>query len=123
MSWRSNGSTPITTARPSTLSPTAAQVQASGRLGDLPLVVITAGRDEWEEGFPPELARAQEDDWLAMQKEWAALSDNNTHIIATESTHVIQDCQPELVVVVIRRLVEALQEGGVPAVASWSWGG
>ncbi len=101
----------------------AAQVQASGRLGELPLVVITAGRDEWEEGFPPELARAQEDDWLAMQKEWAALSDNNTHIIAAESTHVIQDCQPELVVVVIRRLVEALQAGGVPAVASWSWGG
>ena len=101
----------------------AAQVQARGRLGELPLVVITAGRDEWEEGFPPELTRAQEVDWLAMQKELAALSDNSTHIIATESTHVIQECQPELVVDVIRRLVEALQAGGVPAVASWSWAG
>jgi pimeloyl-ACP methyl ester carboxylesterase len=101
----------------------AGQVQASGRLGKLPLVVITAGVDEWEEGFPPELARAQEEDWQAMQQEWAALSDNSMHLIATESNHVIQDCQPELVVAVIRRLVGALQAGSVPQVGSWSWTG
>ena len=103
------------------LTASGAQVLASGRLGALPLVVMTAGLDEWEEGFAPELAQAQEEDWLAMQKEWAALSDNSTHIIATESDHVIQECQPELVVGVIRRLVEALRAGGVAQIGSWVW--
>lgn len=48
--------------------------------------------------------------WLAMQKELVALSHNSTHIIATESDHSIQDCQPELVIEVIRQLV---QQGSV----------
>lgn len=101
----------------------AAQVHVCGRMGSLPLVVITAGLDERDEGFPPDLARAQEADWLAMQKEWAALSDNSTHIVATESNHVIQDCQPDMVVAVIRRLVDALRSGGAPDVRSWTWTG
>jgi len=88
------------------IAASAAQVRTTGHLGQLPLVVITAGIDEWEEGFPPEIARALEANWLAMQKELAALSDNSTHIIATESDHSIQDCQPELVVNVIRQLVQ-----------------
>jgi pimeloyl-ACP methyl ester carboxylesterase len=88
----------------------AAQVRATGHLGQLPLVVITAGKDEWEEGFPPEIARAMEHDWMAMQQELAALSHNNTHIIATESTHDIQDCQPDLVIDVIRQLIGQLRE-------------
>jgi pimeloyl-ACP methyl ester carboxylesterase len=91
------------------ITASAAQVRATGRFGDLPLVVITAGIDEWEEGFPPEIAHALEQDWLAMQKELAALSDNSTHIIAAESNHVIQDCQPALVIDVIRRLVQELR--------------
>ncbi|MEZ4861007.1 MAG: alpha/beta hydrolase [Caldilineaceae bacterium] len=88
------------------IAASAAQVQATGHFGQLPLVVITAGIDEWEEGFPPELASASAANWLAMQKELAALSHNSTHIIATESNHSIQDCQPELVVDVIRQMVQ-----------------
>ena len=87
----------------------AAQVMATGHFGDLPLVVITAGIDEWEKGFPPDIARALEQDWMAMQKELAALSHNSTHIIATESNHVIQDCQPDLVIHVIRQLIGKLR--------------
>jgi pimeloyl-ACP methyl ester carboxylesterase len=88
------------------IAASAAQVRATGHFGQLPLVVITAGIDEWEEGFPSEIARALEQNWLAMQKELAALSHNSTHLIATESDHSIQDCQPELVVNVIRQLVQ-----------------
>ena len=91
------------------IAASAAQVRATGHLGQLPMVVITAGKDEWEEGFPLEIARALEQDWLAMQKELAALSFNSTHLIATESDHVIQDCQPDLVVKVIRQLVQAIR--------------
>jgi pimeloyl-ACP methyl ester carboxylesterase len=87
----------------------AAQVLAGGHLGDLPLVVITAGIDEWEEGFPVELARILAEDWMRMQQELVACSNNSTHIIATKSDHSIQDCQPELVTDVIRNLVEKLR--------------
>lgn len=90
------------------IAASAAQVQVTGHFGQLPLVVITAGIDEWEEGFPPEIASASAANWLAMQKELAALSHNSTHIIATESDHSIQDCQPELVVEVIRQLVKEI---------------
>ena len=88
------------------IAASGAQVRATGHLGQLPLVVITAGLDEWEEGFPPDVARASAANWLAMQQELVALSHNSTHIIATESDHSIQDCQPELVVAVIRQLVQ-----------------
>ena len=91
------------------IAASAAQVRATGHFGQLPLVVITAGQDEWDEGFPPDVARALEHDWMAMQKELAALSHNSRHIIATESNHVIQDCQPDLVVDVIRQLVESCE--------------
>lgn len=83
----------------------AAQVRAAGPFGELPLVVITAGIDEWDASFPAELARVLEADWMRMQQELVALSTNTRHIIAAESTHDIQDCQPELVIDVIRQLV------------------
>jgi pimeloyl-ACP methyl ester carboxylesterase len=92
------------------IAASAAQVQATGHCGQLPLVVITAGIDEWEEGFPAEVARALTANWQAMQKELATLSHNSRHIIATESDHSIQDCQPELVVNVIRQLVQQIRE-------------
>jgi hypothetical protein len=86
----------------------AAQVSPAGPFGQLPLVVITAGIDEWDTGFPAELARVLEADWMGMQQELVALSTNSTHIIAAESTHDIQDCQPELVIDVIRQLVRTV---------------
>jgi pimeloyl-ACP methyl ester carboxylesterase len=87
----------------------AAQVQATGHFGHLPLVVITAGIDEWEEGFPSEIAQGLADDWMRMQQELVALSSNGTQIIATESSHAIQECQPDLVIDVIGKLVGNLR--------------
>jgi pimeloyl-ACP methyl ester carboxylesterase len=84
----------------------AAQIQATSDLGSLPVVVITAGIDEWPEGFPAAIARAMEQDWMAAQHDLVALSTDSTHIIAAESDHSIQACQPDLVIEAIRRLVE-----------------
>lgn len=84
----------------------AAQMREVVHLGDLPLIVITAGIDEWDEGFPAEVMRALEDDWMQEQRALLALSRNGRQIIASESNHSIQDCQPELVVDVIRTLIE-----------------
>jgi pimeloyl-ACP methyl ester carboxylesterase len=86
----------------------ATQVRAASHLGHVPLRVITAGIDEWEEGFPADIARKLESDWMRSQAELAALSANSRHIIATESTHDIHECQPELVIDVIRSLVEGM---------------
>ena len=87
----------------------AAQVRAAGSLGDLPLVVITAGIDTWDEGFPVAVAAALEQDWHRLQRELVALSTRSRHVIAAESDHVIQEGQPELVVAEIYRLVELVR--------------
>ena len=86
----------------------AAQVQSTVHLGDLPVIVITAGKDEWEAGFPVDIARALEKDWIEMQHELLGLSSNITHIIATESIHAIQECQPELVIDMIHKLAHEI---------------
>jgi pimeloyl-ACP methyl ester carboxylesterase len=88
----------------------AAQVMTSDHLGDLPLAVITAGIDEWDNGFPREIATTLAEDWMHTQQELVGLSSNSTHIIATESTHAIQDCQPDLVIDVIRKLVRSVRD-------------
>jgi pimeloyl-ACP methyl ester carboxylesterase len=89
----------------------AAQILAGGHLGDVPLVVITAGIDEWEEGFPAEIASELAENWMHSQRELAALSTNSMHIIATESNHDIQECQPELVIDMIHKLVRDIRTG------------
>jgi pimeloyl-ACP methyl ester carboxylesterase len=87
----------------------AAQVLAGGHLGDIPLIVITAGIDEWEPDFPIEIAQALSQHWMQKQQELVGLSNQGRHIIATESTHVIQDCQPDLVIDVIAKLARGLR--------------
>jgi pimeloyl-ACP methyl ester carboxylesterase len=54
-------------------------------LGDLPLVVITAGI-------------GTDARWNGLQDQLAALSTNSTHLIAEQSPHYIQFYQPELVI-------------------------
>lgn len=54
-------------------------------LGDLPLVVITAGI-------------GADDKWNRLQDELAALSTHSAHVIAEQSPHYIQFYQPELVI-------------------------
>jgi pimeloyl-ACP methyl ester carboxylesterase len=74
----------------------AAQVRATGKLGDIPLVVLTRGRD-----LNPS--------WKKLQDDLATLSSNSQHIIASNSAHGIQGDEPELVVDAIRHVVEALR--------------
>jgi len=56
---------------------TMAQVRQSGHLGDLPLIVVTAGENQGADG-----------QWAAYQEELAAsLSNNSTHIIVEDARH------------------------------------
>ena len=86
----------------------ARQFPPGEHYGAMPLVVITAGIDEWDEGFPPEVARAQEEAWMSAQRAMLGLSRAGRQIIAAESNHSIQDYQPELVIAVVRELVEGM---------------
>jgi hypothetical protein len=53
-----------------------AQVRDRSALGDLPLVVVTAGND------PQSPAN-----WADLQNELAALSTKSTHLVRTDATH------------------------------------
>jgi pimeloyl-ACP methyl ester carboxylesterase len=81
-------------------------------LGDVPLVVITAGSESWE-GAPPRLARALDRTWTTMQDELAALSPDHVHVVALRSDHFVQGSngQPLVVIRAVRAVVAAARAG------------
>jgi pimeloyl-ACP methyl ester carboxylesterase len=83
----------------------SAQARAVQTLGSIPLIVITAGLDRWEDGFPPAVSRAIDADWQAMQRELAQLSTEPEQVIASASYHEVQESEPELIVAAVQQLV------------------
>jgi pimeloyl-ACP methyl ester carboxylesterase len=82
-------------------------------LGDMPLVVIAAGRPLEADpalGVTDELAEQYEPYWHALQVELSELSTRGELVIAEESGHNIQIEQPEVVVDAIRQVVTASRE-------------
>lgn len=82
-------------------------------LGDLPLIVIEAGRHE--QLFGPDktpLWRAEARLWSRMQAELARLSSDHVHVLARRSDHFVQriDGQPQVVIGALRALVRAARE-------------
>ena len=82
-------------------------------LGDLPLVVIEAGRHE--QLFGPDktpLWRAEARLWSRMQSELARLSSDHVHVLARRSDHFVQrvDGQPQVVTGALRAVVRAARE-------------
>lgn len=89
----------------------AAQVRTlEPNLGNLPLVVLMAGRSEWPDCFQPEVRQQLDQAWLEMQEDLAGLSMNSTHLVAEESGHTFTE-QPEMVIDAIQRVVEGVQTG------------
>jgi len=86
----------------------SAQVGAAGTLGATPLVVLTAGRRVAAPfSTSPHIAARLEGLWLELQDDMTGLSPNSTDIIAQRSGHSIQRDEPQLVVDVIRQVVES----------------
>lgn len=76
--------------------------------GDLPLVVITAGKKM--AGLPPEVSPNEARElWIELQQELASRSTNSTHRIADGSGHNIHIEQPQIVIEEILRLVDAIR--------------
>jgi pimeloyl-ACP methyl ester carboxylesterase len=70
------------------------QVLSVGQLPDIPLIVITRGRQAWPDN---PYGNMLETVWLEMQKELSALTPHGKQIMAEHSTHLIHLEQPELV--------------------------
>jgi pimeloyl-ACP methyl ester carboxylesterase len=102
----------------STLEEIGKQVRAEQvPWGDLPLVVLTAGRKNT--GLPPQVSPDEISQlWIGLQKELASRSTNSTHRIAEGTGHNIHVEQPEIVVEEILRLLETIRTKDVSSGAS-----
>jgi pimeloyl-ACP methyl ester carboxylesterase len=84
---------------------TVRELHAAGDLGDLPLVVVTAGiiEDEWLATVPKLASRAQ--------VRLAGLSSNAMQVVATDSGHFVHREAPDVVLAAIEQVVEAARSG------------
>jgi pimeloyl-ACP methyl ester carboxylesterase len=83
-------------------------------LGGIPLVVVTAGReDPAVAALPARLRHALRRLWARMQDELAQLSSDHVHVVALRSGHFLQspDGQPGVVVEGVRAVVRAVRDG------------
>ncbi len=77
-------------------------------LRPMPLSVLTHGNPHYPPGSEPD---AQEQLWMRLQNELAAMLPGSRHVIATRSGHDIPRDQPDLVLAELRRVVAAVRSG------------
>jgi pimeloyl-ACP methyl ester carboxylesterase len=84
---------------------TVRELHAAGDLGDIPLIVVTAGiiDDEWLATVPKLAARAQ--------VRLADLSSNGMQVVATHSGHFVHEEAPDVVLAAIAQVAEAARSG------------
>ena len=95
----------------------AAEVRSAGNLGDRPLIVLTATRqDDIAPGVPPKDAQAEEDLWVhQLQPALARLSTRGKQIVIN-SSHEVPTEHPEAVVSAIHEVwLAAPRSGGAAA--------
>jgi pimeloyl-ACP methyl ester carboxylesterase len=84
----------------------AAQLAATGSLGDMPLAVLSHDPDKPSSEMPPDLAKSVNAEWEKMQEELAHLSTRGTQTIAKGSAHYIQNDRPDVVISAVRSIVD-----------------
>lgn len=96
------------------LAPDLRALKEPGKLGDLPMIVMSHGRRTYS-------SSSAERSWTKMQHELLADSSNTLHLVALGSRHVIQVDQPRLVARAIDEAGSSFADGGrlrcVPAYA------
>ena len=78
--------------------------------GNLPLIVLSAGREETIASLSDAENQQRWEGWQTQQSEQAALSSDSKQVIAEQSGHMIQLDQPDLVIDAIREIVDAIQK-------------
>jgi pimeloyl-ACP methyl ester carboxylesterase len=89
-----------------------AQARAVGSLGDVPLVVVARGRSEAPAGLSAPVVERSEAVWRRLLEEMARQSTRGRLVVAEQSGHGVMFDQPELIVALVRELVEAARGGG-----------
>jgi pimeloyl-ACP methyl ester carboxylesterase len=82
-------------------------------LGDTPLAVVTAGREDKFPRTPARLGRGLKRLWDRMQDELARLSDNSVHVVALDSNHDVPSShsgQPSVVIRAVQAVVGAARD-------------
>lgn len=75
-------------------------------LGGTPLIVVSRGRSSYTgRGLPAEIAERMEQEWQQMQRELVQLSTQGRQIIASNSGHLVNKDEPELIVDAVRQVV------------------
>jgi biopolymer transport protein ExbB len=88
------------------------QVGKAAGLGDLPLVVLTAGHAEpAQPGVTPEQAAQRFELWKELQAELPGLSSNAQHVVVADARHFIQWDTPAVVFRAVRDVVQAARTG------------
>jgi pimeloyl-ACP methyl ester carboxylesterase len=85
----------------------------AGKLGDLPLAVVTSSErvPGLREGSAAQRARSRfYPAWLELQQELAALSADSVHVVARSSGHLVHRDDPDLVIGAITDLVHRIRE-------------
>ena len=88
------------------VSESAAQAATAGKLGDMPLAVLSEDPDKPQPDLPEDLIKPASDAWQQMQDELAHLSTRSTLVIAKNSGHFIQLDRPEIVIEAVRKVVD-----------------
>lgn len=86
-------------------STTMQQMRAAWDLGNIPIILLIAGQDTWEDGFLMDIANRYEQLWLELQQELAERSTNSIKSIIAESGHSIHDEAPGAVIESVRALL------------------
>ena len=93
----------------------AAQTQATGSLGDLPLMVLSHDPDKASSYFAPDLAKSLNQVWEQMQEDLAHLSTRGSQMIVRNSSHYIQFDQPDVVIEAVRKTVDEVRRSSPSA--------
>ena len=78
--------------------------------GDLPFIVLSAGREETIASLSDAENQQRWEVWQALQSELVALSSDSKQVIAKQSGHNIQLDQPDLVIDAIREMVDTIRK-------------
>lgn len=88
----------------------ARQTAATGSLGSIPLAVLSHDPDKLYAELPPDIAKSTNEAWEKMQEELAHLSSRATQTVSKNSSHYIQQDNPELVVKTVRNIVDQVRQ-------------
>ena len=89
------------------------QVRKTGSLGNMPLVVITAGSQAGAD-LPPDYRQAYRRMFRDLQVELSRLSTRGKHMFVERSGHFIQEDEPALVVDTVRQMVDLTRQDVSP---------